>query len=466
MAIACVLNARPANADPASLARRLLVAASVVLIAFLGLTGLALDRAFRASVVELSRERLQSRIYLLMGAAQVSRRGELRMTEPLADPRLGANNSGAFAAVSDADGEWLWRSASSLTAEIVYPAARGPGEPSLGEITVSGAGDLLALSYPVVWELEGGGERYLVFHAAESRAGIDAEAESFPRALWWWLGGAAIMLLGAQLALLFWSLAPLRQVSREVQAIEAGRQGELQGRYPGELRPLTDNLNRLITGNRLRLQRYRDALADLAHSLKTPLAVLKTGLDEHAGAADPGLLREQVERMERTIGYQLQRAAASGPGGLTAPVEVLPVASRIMRALEKLHIDGDRRIAIEIDIAPGVQFAGDPGDLEEILGNLADNACKWAKERVRIRARNPAEHTDRLRLELEVTDDGPGIPETIRTQVLRRGVRLDTAVPGHGIGLAVVRDIVEQVYDGQLEILAGDSRGTRVRVVV
>lgn len=437
-----------------------------MLVAFFGLTGFALDRAFRASVVELSRERLQARIYLLMAAAQISAGGELSMTEPLADPRLAAGNSGAYAAISDANGRWLWRSASSLTAEVPYPEARGPGKPALGEAEIDGVGEILAMTYPVVWELDDGGERYLVFHAAESRAGIDAEAASFPRALWLWLGGAALLLLGTQLAMLFWSLAPLRQVAREVQQIEAGQQGDLQGIYPRELRPLTDNLNRLLSSNRLRLKRYRDALADLAHSLKTPLAVLKTGLEELRGSGNPELLQEQVDRMERTIAYQLQRAAASGPGGLSGPVEVLPVAERIIRALEKLHARNHQRIAAQLDIAPGVQFAGDPGDLEEILGNLADNAFKWAASRVSIRARNAVDQGERLRLDLEVADDGPGIAEEVRTEVLHRGVRLDSAVPGHGIGLAVVRDIVEQVYDGRLEILAGEDGGTRVRVVV
>jgi two-component system sensor histidine kinase PhoQ len=266
--------------------------------------------------------------------------------------------------------------------------------------------------------------------------------------------------------MLVWSLSPLRQVSREVQAIEAGRQGELQGRYPRELQPLTGNLNRLLNSNRVRLKRYRDSLADLAHSLKTPLAVLKSGLEEPGGTRDADLLREQVGRMERTINYQLQRAAASGHGGLSAPVTVRPVAERIIRALEKLHAGRERPLTVDLDIAPDVRFGGDPADLEEILGNLVDNAFKWAVGRVSVRARNPGPHGERLRLELEVADDGPGIPEAIRDEALRRGVKLDTAMPGHGIGLAVVRDIVEQVYEGRLEILASESGGTLMRVVV
>ncbi|MCK6371891.1 MAG: ATP-binding protein, partial [Gammaproteobacteria bacterium] len=457
------MSAKPPESAPASLVRRLLLVATVVLVAFLGLTGLALDRAFRASVVELSRERLQARIYLLMAAAEVSRQGEFSMTEPLADPRLAVGGSGAFAAVSDAEGRLLWRSASSLTVDLDYPQALAPGRPALGEASIEGAGAVLALTYPVVWELGRGSERYLVFHAAELRANIDAEAGGFPRALWLWLAGSALLLLAAQLAMLAWALAPLRQVARDMQEIEAGRQRELRAGYPRELRPLTENLNRLLASNRTRLQRYRDALADLAHSLKTPLAVLKTALD---GAAARGpeaqLLREQIERMQRTIDYQLQRAAASGPGGLGLPVEVLPVAARVVRALEKLHAGRDRPVVAAIDIDPGVRFPGDPGDLEEILGNLADNAFKWAASRMSIRARNTGE----AGIELEVADDGPGIPEPIRAERLRRGMRLDSAVPGHGIGLAVVRDIVEQAYGGRLEILAPEGGGTRVRVLV
>jgi two-component system sensor histidine kinase PhoQ len=449
-----------------SLASRLLLAATAVLVAFLGLTGLALDRAFRASVAGLARERLQARVYLLLAAADLAPDGSFTLREPLAEPRLGAANSGAFAAVTDADGNALWRSASSLAANVPYPEALGPGKAAFGEVAVDGVGGVLALTYPVVWELEAGGERYLVFHAAETRAGVDAETAGFRRALWLWLGGGALLLTGAQLAILYWSLSPLRRVSREVQDVEAGRLGELGGGYPRELRPLTGNLNRLLAGNRQRLKRYRDALADLAHSLKTPLAVLEAGLEEPRAGGDAELLREQVARMERTIGYQLQRAAASGSSGLSAPVDVLPAASRILRALEKLHAGRARPIEVAIDIDPGVRFGGDPGDLDEILGNLADNAFKWAAGNVSVSARNiPGDH-DHPALQLEVVDDGPGIPETIRAEVLRRGVRLDAAVPGHGIGLAVVRDIVEQAYGGQLEILSGEPRGTRVRVLV
>lgn len=458
-------GAAPGGRRPLSLALRLTLAASAVLAAFLGLTGWALDKAFRSSALEASRERLEARVYMLLGAAELEGDGSLAMPEALPEPRLSAPGSGAYAAVAAANGETLWHSPSALGIDVDYPPARLSGGPAFGQVPGGAEGPVLALSYPVSWELPGSPERVVVFQAAESRAALDAQVSAFRRTLLVWLGTAAVVLLAGQAAVLVWSLAPLRRVAREVGEIEAGHREALTGRYPRELRPLTDSLNALIRSSQTRLRRYRDSMADLAHSLKTPLAVLRaaTGEDLPPGVGES--VREQVDRMDQTIAYQLQRAAASGRTVLAGSVAVAPVARRLAASLDKVY--RDKALALELDIGEDVRFAGDAGDLTEILGNLADNACKWARRRVRIEATNPRrDASGRPLLRLAVEDDGPGIPDDLRREVLERGVRADSLVPGQGIGLAVVREMVVEIYGGELAIERGDLGGARLVVGV
>jgi two-component system sensor histidine kinase PhoQ len=443
-----------ARSRPLSLTWRLLLAATAVLAAFLGLTGAALDQAFQNSVLELSRERLEARIYLLLGAAEVDPEGSLTMPQALPESRLSAPGSGAYAAVRTGDGELLWQSESSLGIEIPYPQAVRPGQPLFAEETASHDEAVLTLSYPVAWELRNGEERVLVFQAAESREGIDAQIGAFRRALWGWLVGAAVLLLLAQGAVLLWGLSPLRRVAREIEEIESGERRALAGSYPRELEGLTVNLNALIRSGRARLQRYRDSLADLAHSLKTPLAVLRSTTDQLPDEVREGI-REQVERMDQTIEYQLQRAAASGRSALATPVEVAPVAARIKRTLDKVY--ADKGLEITLEIVEGAVFVGDPGDLTELLGNLLDNACKWARSEVTLRADAvSATGAGGLQIRIVIDDDGPGIAPDLRGEIFDRGRRGDETKPGSGLGLAIVRDIAA-LYGGEVEI--GDVPG-------
>ncbi|MGF1528794.1 MAG: ATP-binding protein, partial [Candidatus Competibacterales bacterium] len=272
--------------------------------------------------------------------------------------------------------------------------------------------------------------------------------------------GGALGLLAAQGLVLRWSLTPLRQVAREIQDIEAGRQLTLAGHYPAELQPLTRNLNQLVSRSRDHLERYRNTLGDLAHSLKTPLAVLGSSLE--TGADDlKHTVREQVVRMNQTVDYQLQRAAAAGRIALTAPVPVSAAAQQIVHSLAKVY--SDKGLDFQWQVADELVFNGDRGDLLEVLGNLMDNACKWAAKTVRLRAWPLATSGDVV---LVVEDDGPGIPDHRRATILQRGVRADPHTAGHGIGLAVVRELVEDIYRGQLTIDDSPLGGARIRAVL
>ncbi len=442
--------------------RRLLITAAVVVTGFMLLAGFALEQAFRASAMQASRDRLQARIYMLMGAAEFDADSRLVMPPALPDPTLAMPDSGNLGAIGLGDGKLLWQSESSLATTPGYPTAMTPGRPV---VTQASAGDtvFLVLAYPVIWELESGEERRLVFYAAEPRARVDDAVAAFRSTLQWWLGGAALLLLLLQTAMLIWILKPLRQVATELQAVEAGHQDRLEADYPRELRPLTENLNGLLRSSRARLQRYRNGLADLAHSLKTPLAVLRSSAgtlsDEHRAT-----VREQIQRMSDTVDYQLQRAATSGRSPLSTPVQVQPEIERIVSSLQKVY--HTRSLRIDVETKPGTVFIGEPGDLIQILGNLGDNACKWAHHIVRIHAHNVTGTDGRQRLVLSVEDDGPGIPAELRESVTDRGVRADSRISGQGIGLAVVREMVIEVYGGQLEIGRSEAGGTRIEVRV
>lgn len=434
-----------------SLRARLVAAMTLVLALFLALAALALDRAHKRSVEAGVREGLEARIYLLLGAAELDADGRLVMARALAEPRFATPDSGLYAAVRAADGDILWRSRSSLGRSLRYPSADVPGRPVHRRIPAPGGDALYALAYPVTWEPDAGDVRRLDFLVAESAAAAEARIAAFRRTLSLWLGGLTLALLALQVIVLAWGLRPLRRAAREVAAIESGERERLGADYPRELRPLTQNLNALLAGSQARLQRYRNALADLGHSLKTPLAVLRSMEDQPA-------VQEQAERMERAIGWHVQRAATVGRTGLAQSVAVGNALERVVGALEKVY--RDKPVSLERAIAPDARFRGDPDDLVELLGNLLDNAWKWCRGRVRVGAGHEADGT----LVLEVDDDGPGIPEARRREVLARGARADEAVPGEGIGLDLVRQMVEDAYHGALELTESPAGGLRVRV--
>mgnify|MGYP006420612395 CR=1 FL=1 len=442
---------RPAGGG--SLQTRLTLAVGAILAVFLALAGIALERAFRQSVDAGMRHSLEARVYLLLGAAEVDADGTLAMPATLAEPRLATPDSGLYAAIRDKRGRMLWRSESSLGRDIAWPAAQRPGKPVHALIDGADGRTLHALAWPIDWELANGDSRRLDILVAERHSAAELRIAEFRRTLWGWFAAVLVALLAVLGALLRWGLTPLRRAAREVAGIEAGERERLGGGYPPELQPLTANLNALLAGSTARLQRYREALAELAHSLKTPLAVLR------AGYSDPRV-QEQAGRMQRAIDWHLRRAAAAGHSGLAQRVELKTAINRVAGALATVH--ADKPVTLERDIAPGTVFHGDPEDLVELLGNLLDNAWKWSATRVRLQALAQADGG----LRVEIADDGPGLPAERRNAVLERGVRADERVPGEGIGLHLVRSMVEEAYGGTIALDEADLGGLRVVVTL
>ena len=435
-----------------SLSARITLGASLILAIFLVLTGLALDRAFRESARSARQDRLEGQLYLLIGAAEVDRHGRLAMPPVLPEARLSQPGSGLYAYITDATGKALWQSASTLGTRAPFQAKLAAGA-GLFESRRDAAGTEYFLhSMGVVWA-EGGKRHAFTFSISEDLSAYNAQIRHYRRSLWGWLGAMAVLLLLAQMAALRWGLRPLRNAAKELKEIETGQKECLAESYPHEISELTDNLNILLRHERERQKRYRDALSDLAHSLKTPLAVMRGALSEQPRGAPPGSQRsplaetvdEEARKMERIVDYQLQRAATFGQASkLAAPLAIGPLAARIASSLQKVH--RERNLEIRLAIDEGTTYRCDEGDLMELLGNLLDNACKWCRHTVRLGATATPEE-----LLITVEDDGPGIAEAQAEEILQRGIRADQAVPGHGIGLAVVRDIV-QAYGGQITV--------------
>lgn len=438
-----------------SLNRRLLAVAGTVLLAFVGLTGAILDQAFRHSLEQAQHDRLQGTLFTILAASELS--GEtLRLPADLPEARLDTPGSGLYAQIVGPAGPG-WRSPSLLGLPWRPTLMLAPGETQLYSER-SGGERLYALAYGLSWEDAGGREARFTVHVAEDPTVYQAQLIAFRTSLWGWLGAMALALLAALLAVLRWSLRPLRRVARDLASIEQGEAEYLRGHYPAEIAGLTDGLNALLRSERGRARRYRDTLADLAHSLKTPLAVLRGALDALPSPSPDAL--EQIERIDAAVDYQLKRAASAGAKPLAAPLPVRPALERLLRTLTKAY--PARTLALELDVDDGAVFHGDEGELLELLGNLLDNAYKWARGRIYVAA-VPLAGGRRRGLRLVVEDDGPGIPPELAQTVLERGHRADEQVPGHGIGLAVTAQIVA-AHRGRLQIDTAELGGARLTV--
>jgi len=440
-----------------SLSARVSLSAGLVLAIFVILTGIALDRAFHDSARSARQDRLQAQLYLLMAAAEVDARGTLSMPATLAEARFSLPGSGLYADVTDGAGTVVWRSTSSMGVAPPFQSRLRAGEKRFDELPNATGQPFYVQSLGVNWA-SGGARHAFTFSVSEDLAEFNAQLGRYRRSLWGWLGAMAALLLLAQAAVLRWGLRPLRGVAAELAAIEAGRQEQLKGTYPREVGQLTDNLNTLLAHERASQKRYRDALADLAHSLKTPLAVMRGALAGGGKQALDATVEEEVVKMDRIVAYQLQRAATAGRSSrLAAAVAIRPIASKIIASLAKVY--RDKAIEPSIAIDDTAAFRGDEGDLMELLGNLLDNAYKWCRNTVRIAVQQDGA------LVVTVEDDGPGMDPHYAQQLLQRGVRADQAVPGHGIGLAVVRDIVA-AYQGEIAIGRSPLGGAAVRVAL
>lgn len=443
-----------------SINSRMLIAASIILCSFFGLTGVALDKAFLASSEQAVQDRLEVHLHALIAAAEVLDDDSIEMSFPLPEPRFFTERSGLYAKIFANDGQVEWRSISMDKITIPFSKLLARGEVVFQYMKTSDGEPLLVYALGMAWADDEVFHEGYTFIVAENLEEFNHQLAAFRQYLWGWLAAVTIVLLFVLTGILRWGLAPLRRVANDLRKIEAGRNQELEEDYPTELQGLTGNLNALIRTNREHEERYQASLGDLAHSLKTPLAVLRGAVETPVASVEAlnQTVEEQVERMDQIVHYQLQRAANSGRTALTAPVDVAQLAYKVVNALGKVY--ADKGINCDVFVEADLMYHCDEGDMMEMLGNVLDNAFKWAKSMVEVRIHLAA---GQQRLLIDVRDNGPGIADVDKERVLSRGVRADEVTPGHGLGMALVRDIVD-LYRGDLVIERADLGGARIKI--
>jgi two-component system sensor histidine kinase PhoQ len=434
----------------------MLLSMLAVLVVFFALTVFLLDMLFRHAAERSLREVLDAQMVALIAAADPDGPESVTPTATL-ETRLLTPGSGLYAEIRSASGESIWRSESTTGTTVQFGPPLEAGDRRFLFTEVPDTHVRLAVSSRgITWENLHGQPARFTFSVASSLEAYEAQVASFRQQLVGWFALLALLFVATLALLMRWLGSPMRRMELQLKEVEAGSRESLSDEWPQELESITSNLNALLASERTRVKRYRDTLGNLAHSLKTPLAVMRQALGTERSPMRAALDTE-IERMSGIIEHQMKRAAATGGALLgQAPVAIAPVVGELRVALLKVY--GNKDLLFESVIVPEAQFIGDRADLTELLGNLLDNACKWATSRVRVEARIDPLAEARTALRVTVDDDGPGIAEADRARVLTRGGRADEATPGHGLGLAMVHDTVE-LYGGSLRIDASRLGG-------
>jgi len=436
-----------------SLTFRLIAGAAIWSVLGLVIGGLVLSGVFRTAVQESFDSRLIFDLEGLVAAAQAEAPDRVALAGRFADPRYERIFSGWYWQIEpEASPGVLPQRSRSLWDFTVAPEdlivennmawgyAEGPDNQRLRVLS-------RRISFPP--PAEASAPRDFHFVVAGDIAEIEANVATFNRSLFWSFAALGMGLIAAILIQVRVGLVPLRRVSEALAKIREGRARKLEGKFPEEIEPLANELNSLIAHSAEVVGRARTHVANLAHFLKTPLTVLA-----NEAANEPGPLGESVGRqvtvMRRQVDHYLARARAAGAlDVLGSRTDVAGVLNDLARILPRMH--PDKALDIEVRVKGELMFRGEREDLEELAGNLIDNACKWAAGKILIEA----ERDKPGRFVVKVGDDGPGLAPETRDRAMRRGERLDETVPGSGLGLAIVRDIAK-LYGGEFSL--GESK--------
>lgn len=417
----------PARLAPRSLRSRLILGATLWLVLALALGGWVLGNAFRNAVENSFHERLRAHLRALAAVVEIGPTGTVDIGRPVGEPRFDQPYSGWYWQVSDgatvrARSRSLWDfalpvSSPAVDGKVVFRRDIGPRDEALETVER----DLILPD----------SDRHLHLAVSASRRDIENEISDFKLLLTLSLGGLGLGLIAAVAVQVGYGLRPLGQLA---QALDRLRQqgGRLHGDYPHEIAPLVAAMNEVLDHDERMIARARTHVGNLAHGLKTPLAVIESELG--SSRPDRAVLSAQITRANRLIDVHLSRARAEATpsGSLAARAPVAEVAGEIKAALMRIH--AERALTIEVDCPADVQAPLARDDLAEILGNLMDNACKWAKSRVRVTAATAA-------ATLTIEDDGRGLSPEETEIATQRGARLDESAPGSGLGLAIVADL-------------------------
>jgi signal transduction histidine kinase len=393
--------------------------------------------------------------------------------QTLADPRWQRPYSGLYWQLDDVTASvvpGVLRSRSLWDTRLALPAdVLRDGEIHVHELPGPVDSRLRVLERTVRPEAVAGDDvRWRLSVAADLQDTHEAVA-GFQRVLSVSLAALLVLLLAAAWAQVALGLRPLLALQQSLHTLREGRTSRLTGDFPNEVQPLVNNFNSVLDRNEEVVGRARTQAGNPAHALKTPLTVLDQAAHQTGTAGLAPLVREQVQLARRHIDWHLARsrmAASTGVPGQRVPV--VHTLQGLVRVMQRVH--AERGLDITLDVAnEDVQFAGEAQDLQEMLGNVLDNACQWAQSAVRIRvslggalAHGGAVKTCRV----DIEDDGPGMPAEQMPRVLQRGVRLDESVPGSGLGLAIVRDLVD-MYGGELQLQTpAQGRGLQVTLIL
>lgn len=435
-----------------SLRARLLLGAVLWTVAGIAIAGFSISALFRTHVTELINAELIGHLDELERLLTRSSEGQLTLARGLSDPRFSQTRAGFYWQVSGPGGFVLQSSSLEPPHHLPSPPP-GSNRQLIRSVETGPFGEEM-ITYGRPWEQPGSG--YVIQVGADQRL-VDDVLAHFNRALMLSLGALAIALIGAGALQIWFGLKPLRRLRYALGEIRAGKAATLPRDFPSEVRPLVDDLNALIDANTQIVRRARAQAANLAHGLKTPLAILADEARRLLARGDTegaAVLAQQSERMQRQIDFQLARARAAANAGLPGVITpVAPALEAITAAMRRLY--AERALAIINETEEGLIAAVDPNDLNEMVANLVDNACKWARSRISITAsRNPSAG----QLFIAVVDDGPGIPPDALNRAFAPGERLDEAQPGSGLGLAIVRDLA-MLHGGSVELSAANGNG-------
>src|SRR6202166_4714892 len=450
-----------------SLALRLFLWATGWTVVILIITGIALSTLYRHAVERAFDRRLDVYLRTLVADVASPEEGADKFPQSIGEPLFELPLSGWYWQVNRLDSKKpeghssrsLWdsglprlpvdRSASAAEARQGY--ADGPEEQRLR--IVERNIDL------------GDDGRYLIAGAGDAPE-IDDETRSFDRAIGMTFAALTAALLITTALQVRFGLAPLKRISASLAAIRSGRAERLEGEFPVEIAPLARETNALIDANREIVERARTHVGNLAHAIKTPLSVIVNEASAHGVDSFASKVLEQADVMRDQVAHHLERARIAARVTIIGTVtEVAPAIEALRRTMEKIH--RDRGIAIEVKADPQARFRGERQDLEEMAGNLVDNACKWAAAHVFIEVlvERPVEPGAAPMLRIIVDDDGRGLSEAERTQVSGRGQGLDESKPGSGLGLSIVVDLAG-LYGGSLTLGNAPIGGLRAELVL
>lgn len=439
-----------------SIQNRLLLTVLVGLFSLLA-THLALNIFFVRNTYSAERDRLEGFAQAYSSMFTVNGHGQLLWIDSQSpDPRFNVPGSGLYALVSDGK-NIVWTSPSLIGQDIPKFPGKDESDTELGAFShgdPSNKNNIHRFRTPVMIGADPASQKMFTIMVFENGSETDIRVQTLSSTIWIMLGISLLLILCAQSVATRWTIRPLRHLNKDIQDVRAGKQKQLFGQYPKELKSVTDGFNNLLSHEAQQTESYRHSLANLAHSLKTPLAVLNSTLESDLPMdALKKEVRGQLKRMRDMVSYQLSLASHSGRTTFTQPILLEPLCGEIVESLEKIH--KDKRAYCEFEIDADVTVRANKGDMQELLGNLLENAFKWCKHRVLLTIR---EDVVQQELVIVVEDDGPGVPEEHIHAIIERGVRADEHIQGHGIGLAIVSDIVRS-YQGVMSVEKSDELG-------